>query len=100
MKYIVDFHINMKTALESSEEMVEPTLKLWLLTGLKMPPQMVKALSIEKITRVDDMPEVLSDTLQSNSKPFNGESSIIPQPVVKRLRKERSDKGKIRGKRN
>jgi len=60
MKYIVDFHINIRSPeLESSEDMVEPTLKFWLLTELKMPPEMVRAVSIEKITRAEDMSDSL-----------------------------------------
>lgn len=100
MKYIVDFHINMKTELESSEDMVEPSLKLWLLTELKMPSEMVKAVSIVKITRVDDMPNPIPSALELKSTPVDSGSSTIPQPIVKRLRKERSDKGKLRGKRS
>jgi hypothetical protein len=75
--------------LESPEGMEEPALKLWLLTELKMPPEMVKAVSIEKITRVEDMPEVLPGALELKSKPLNGGSSIIPQPKRKYVKRNR-----------
>ncbi len=97
-KYIVDFHINMRTELESSEDMVEPALKLWLLTDLKMPEDMVKAVSIEKITLVDT-PVPILDALQSKSMGVEDKSSSSLLPMIKKPRKERSDKGKLRGRR-
>ena len=53
MKFIADIHLNMRTPeLEAPEGMAEPAVKLWLVQGLKMPLEMVKAISIEKVSEV------------------------------------------------
>ena len=53
MKFTADLHLNMRTPeLEAPEDMAEPAVKLWLIQELKMPLDMVKAVSIEKIMEV------------------------------------------------
>ena len=59
MKFKADFHINMRTPeLELSEDISEymagKAVKFWLVTELKMPPNMVKAVSIDKIIKIED----------------------------------------------
>jgi hypothetical protein len=54
MKFKADIHLNMRTPeLEAPEDMTETAIKLWLLTELKMLPNMVKAISIDKIIKVE-----------------------------------------------
>ena len=68
MRFIVDFHIKMRSPeLEAPSDMVELALKLWLATGLKMPLNMIKAVSIEKVTKMGagDTPEHTPDVPKS-----------------------------------
>ncbi len=64
MKFRADIRLNMRMPeLEtSSEDMIIPTIKLWLATELKMPLEMLMAISVDKIMKVEDTPQTVSET--------------------------------------